>query len=105
MLSNEKYTGKVEVFKSSSSKLIDSTAPYRRHKNHGEFARHVMMEPHPAIISQEVFDAVQLEKARRTNISHSEGGATRSNTRYSAKRDAEKLVSAIRASDNQAKTN
>lgn len=41
---------------------------------------------HEAIISREQFDAVQAEKARRSNVTRNESGETkRKATRYSSK--------------------
>ena len=50
-------------------------------------AEHNMLNHHPAIISDEVFDRVQKEKARRSNVEETETGYRRKKTHYSAKRD------------------
>lgn len=41
---------------------------------------------HPAIISKEVFDAVQEEKLKRSNLVVDENGIHRSNKKYSLKK-------------------
>jgi len=64
MLSNEKYTGKVILLKS------DDTTPSYQFENH-----------HEPIISDAMFDAVQFEKEKRTNIENGK----RKSTKYSSK--------------------
>jgi len=88
LLSNEKYTGRVEIFKSFSIKQINPIAPFKTLKNNGEFAKYVMLESHPEIIPQDFFDAVQKEKTQRTNIENVGDTSKRKNTRYSSKRDS-----------------
>ena len=51
MLSNEKYTGDVELLKSGKSEV-----------------HYLASGNNPAIISKEMFEAVQIEKKRRSNI-------------------------------------
>ncbi len=51
ILSNEKYTGDVELLKSSKSEI-----------------HYLASGSHPAIISKEVFETVQKEKVRRSNV-------------------------------------
>lgn len=41
---------------------------------------------HPAIISKEMFDAVQKEKHKRSNVIVDENGTHRSNKKYSSKK-------------------
>lgn len=41
---------------------------------------------HPAIIPNEIFDAVQKEKHKRSNVIVDENGTHRSNKKYSSKR-------------------
>jgi DNA invertase Pin-like site-specific DNA recombinase len=86
LLSNEKYAGRVVLFKTYSSKRVNPVAAPRTIQNRGEFKKYVLFESHPAIISEEAFDAVQSEKLRRTNIERSNGIATRRTAKYSAKR-------------------
>ena len=88
LLSNQKYVGRAEIFKTFSTRLIDPVAPAKRKANKGEFSKCIIMESHPAIISAELFDALQTEKTRRTNITTTADGTKRAGTRYSAKRDA-----------------
>lgn len=57
MLSNEKYTGDVKLLKSGKSDVLD-----------------LLSDNNPAIISKETFEAVQIEKARRSNVMKSECG-------------------------------
>lgn len=68
ILSNEKYIGDVELFKS------DETTP-----------TYLATDNHPAIIPRNIFQAVQLEKQARTNIEESDGVRKRKHTKYSSK--------------------
>lgn len=68
MLSNEKYTGDVQLLKSSNSDV-----------------KYLLSDNNPAIISKEVFEAVQLEKASRCNIIEGKDEKKRKNTKYSLK--------------------
>lgn len=58
----------------------------KRILNKGEFQKYLAMCCHPPIISQELFDKVQLEKTRRSNIQVVDDNATRRTTHYSMKR-------------------
>lgn len=70
MLSNEKYTGDVELLKSGKSEV-----------------HYLASGSHPAIISKEVFEAVQIEKAQRSNIIKDENGTVkRKCEKYSSKK-------------------
>ena len=69
MLSNEKYTGDVKLFKSGKSDV-----------------QYMASENNPAIISKETFEAVQIEKGRRSNIVKEENGSKRKNEKYSSKK-------------------
>ena len=69
ILSNEKYTGNVELLKSSKSEV-----------------HYLASGSHPAIISKEVFEAVQMEKGRRSNIVRDENGRRRKSNKYSSKK-------------------
>ncbi|WP_155857303.1 hypothetical protein AB9D59_25980 [Blautia producta] len=40
----------------------------------------------PAIIVKEVFEAVKMEKARRSNVVRGESGSNRKNRRYNSKK-------------------
>lgn len=68
MLSNEKYTGDVELLKSSKSEI-----------------HYLASGNNPAIISKEDFEAVQTEKTRRSNVVIDENGSKRKNEKYSSK--------------------
>ena len=54
--------------------------------NKGEFQKYLAIDSHFPIISQELFDKVQLEKTRRSNIQVVDDNATRRTTHYSMKR-------------------
>ena len=69
MLSNEKYTGNVELLKSSKSEV-----------------HYLASGNNPAIISREVFEAVQTEKSRRSNVIRDENGSRRKSEKYNSKR-------------------
>jgi site-specific DNA recombinase len=69
MLSNEKYTGDVELLKSSKSEV-----------------HYLALGNNPAIISKEVFKAVQIEKVRRSNVVIDENCSKRKNDKYSSKK-------------------
>lgn len=68
MLSNEKYTGDVRLLKSGKSEV-----------------NYLASGNNPAIISKEDFEAVQAEKARRSNVVIDENGSKRKNEKYSSK--------------------
>ena len=89
MLSNEKYIGDVMVLKTYSSGFPEN----RRVPNSGNEETHPMYlveQSHEAIIDRDVFDAVQKEKIRRSNIVQDTTGTHRSTTKYSAKKSIEK---------------
>lgn len=69
MLSNEKYTGDVELLKSSKSDV-----------------HYLSSGNNPAIISKETFEAVQMEKVRRSNVVRDENGRHRKSEKYSSKK-------------------
>lgn len=69
MFSNEKYTGDVRLIKSGKSEV-----------------QYLSSDNNPAIISKEVFEVVQIEKARRINVIKSEGGNQRKNKKFSSKK-------------------
>ena len=68
MLSNEKYTGSV--------RLLDNG----KHE-----ADYLCEDNNPAIISKETFQAVQIEKIKRSNVIKDENGVLRNNKKYSSK--------------------
>ena len=59
LLSNEKYTGRVLLQKTVSTGAVQI-------ENDGLMERYLYTETHEAIISDEVFAAVQREKLKRT---------------------------------------
>lgn len=69
MLSNDKYAGNVILFKKG---------------RHSEC--YLSKKNHPAIISEETFKAVQIEKGRRSNVEVTENGVKRKSTKYSTKK-------------------
>lgn len=83
LLSNEKYCGNVMIFKTYTVKQYMPYKVKRRKKNDGKYERYYAIANHPAIISEEMFNAVQAEKARRSNVDEN---GNRTKTRYSAKR-------------------
>lgn len=68
MLSNEKYTGNV--------RLLDNG----KHDSY-----YLAEENNPAIISKETYQAVQLEKQHRSNVTEGEEGSQRKSKKYSSK--------------------
>ena len=69
MLSNEKYTGDVRLLKTGKSEV-----------------HYLATDNNPAIISKETFEAVQLERVRRSNVVVGVVGKMRKNKKYSSKR-------------------
>lgn len=69
MLSNEKYMGNVRLLKSGKSEV-----QYFAENNN------------PAIISKEMFEVVQVEKKRRSNVVKDENGSRRKSEKYSSKK-------------------
>ena len=72
MLSNEKYTGDVRLLKSGKNEV-----------------QYLSSNNNPAIVSKEVFEAVQIEKKRRSNMVKDENGWQRKNEKYSSKKKIE----------------
>lgn len=70
MLSNEKYTGDVKLLKSGKSEV-----------------HYLESGNNPAIISKEIFEAVQKERVQRSNVMRNENGAAkRKDSKYSSKK-------------------
>ena len=67
MLSNYKYTVDVKLLISGKSEVL-----------------YLSSANNPAIISKEVFEAVQIEKARRSNVIKSECGNQRKSKKFSS---------------------
>ena len=83
LLSNEKYCGNVMIFKTYTVKEYIPYKVKRSKRNNGEYDQYFATANHPAIVSEEMFAAVQEEKARRSNVDES---GKRKNSRYSVKR-------------------
>ena len=81
ILRNEKYIGNVLVMKTV-------TIVHKRVKNRGEVTSYLLEGSHPPIITREIYDAVQEEIVRRSNVDVDEttGTRTRKKTKYSSKR-------------------
>lgn len=69
MLSNEKYTGDVRLLKSGKSEV-----------------QYLSSDNNLAIIAKEVFEAVRIEKTRRSNVIKSECGNQRKSNKFSSKK-------------------
>lgn len=83
MLSNEKYIGKIILFKT-----VMVNYPYsirRDNTNSALREQYCMTNGVDAIIEESVFDAVQEEKKKRSTFSETDGGRTRRVTKYSSK--------------------
>ncbi len=81
LLGNEKYIGQALLQKTHVPNVLDQ----KQKKNNGELTKYVYENNHVGIIDIETFEAVQAEKARRTNVVSSEHGKQiRKNTRYSS---------------------
>ena len=83
MLSNEKYVGNALVFKTYSIYSPKKKRVLNKDNSHEQY---LCTNSHPAIISREMFDAVQKEKAERSNIVPDVSGTHRKSTKYSSKR-------------------
>ena len=64
MLANEKYTGNAILGKTYKLDVLSKT----RVKNVGQGTLYYVQNSHPGIITQELFDMVQVEKERRTKL-------------------------------------
>ena len=71
---DEKYTGDVELLKSSKSDV-----------------HYLSSGSHPAITFKESFEAVQIEKVRRINVVRDENGSRRKSEKYSSKKLKKRL--------------
>ncbi|HEM3654902.1 TPA: recombinase family protein [Streptococcus suis] len=68
MLSNEKYTGSVRLLDNGKHEAV-----------------YLCEDNNPAIISKQTFQAVQIEKTKRSNVIKGENGAQRKSKKYSSK--------------------
>lgn len=82
LLSNEKYSGDVLLMKSVSMGSLGS----KRVPNIGQAEKYLGLSNHPPIIDKETFEAVQKEKARRSNVMKIDGVVRRKKERYTAGR-------------------
>lgn len=63
ILTNEKYVGDILYQKTYTVDCLN----HKCKKNNGERTKYLVSNNHPAIISRDTFNAVQLERARRSN--------------------------------------
>lgn len=82
MLTNEKYIGNVLLGKTYTGQYPNN----KQKVNQGAQDQFLMKEAHAPIISSEVFDQVQEEMKRRSNIELVDGKTKRKNTHYSGKK-------------------
>ena len=82
ILTNEKYIGNVLIYKTYSNEFPNN----KRLKNNGEHIRYHAENNHPPIIDEEIFEKVQVERSRRTNIEITAEGKKRKSEKYSSKR-------------------
>ena len=81
ILTNEKYVGNVILQKTYIPDVLKQT----QKKNEGEIARYLYENNHVGIIDQAMFEAVQEERNRRTNVElNGKGKTVRKNTRFSS---------------------
>lgn len=80
LLSNEKYCGDIMLMKTFTVGGIGS----KRKRNDGQVDKYIALSNHPPIIDKEAFEAVQKEKARRSNVEKTVEGIKRKTERYSA---------------------
>lgn len=87
MASNEKYTGDVIVFKTYNEGFPQT----KRHNNCDgiKHERYLSESNNPAIITKEVFEAVQQEKLRRSNVEKNGSQIVRKSTRFSSVKHAD----------------
>lgn len=81
MLTNEKYIGNVLLCKTYTVEF-----PNNKQKiNHGEQQQFLKKGTHASIVASGVFEAVQKEMKRRSNIEIVDGKVRRKDTHYSTK--------------------
>lgn len=85
MLSNEKYTGDAIVFKTYNSLSGDTTKKIENI----QFEKYISSNNNPSIISKEIFDAVQQEKQKRSNIEKTDDGNLRKSSKFSSKSNSD----------------
>lgn len=82
LLSNEKYTGDVLLMKSVSMGALGS----KRVSNIGQADKYLNLSSHPPIIDKQIFEAVQKEKIKRSNVMEVDGVVKRREVRYTARK-------------------
>jgi DNA invertase Pin-like site-specific DNA recombinase len=81
ILTNEKYVGNVILQKT----YIPDVLKQKQKKNEGEVTRYLYENNHVGIIDQAIFEAVQKERSRRTNVElNGKGKTVRKNTRFTS---------------------
>jgi len=85
ILSNEKYTGEVMFGKTFVADYFSN----KRKANINNRQKFIVENSHPAIINKEVFDAVQSEKKRRTNVDDDNGIRQRKSIRYDSRKQSQ----------------
>ena len=80
ILTNEKYTGDV-----IARKTITSDAKGHKRVINETGDRYMLSDVFPAIITKEMFDAVQVERLHRSNMVTDENGTHRKSSHYSSK--------------------
>ena len=78
LISNEKYTGRIIVGKTVQAYGLGS----KRIKNTGQSEQYEMINSHPPIIPDEIYEKAQIEKARRTNLEKTDQGFKRKKSRF-----------------------
>ena len=82
ILTNEKYIGNVLLYKTYSREFPNN----KRIKNNGEHDQYGANNNHPPIIDEEIFEKVQSERLRRSNIEITSEGKKRKSRKYSSKK-------------------
>jgi len=81
ILGNEKYIGQALLQKT----YIENVLEGKQIKNRGEVTRYLYENNHTGIIEKEIFEKVQLEKKKRSNIAFNDKGKQiRKSIRYSS---------------------
>lgn len=81
ILTNEKYVGDIMYQKTYTVDCLN----HKSKKNNGEHTKYLVSNNHPAIISRDIFNAVQLERARRSNKSRKSDKTITAQGRYCGK--------------------
>ena len=82
ILTNEKYIGNVLLYKTFSREFPNT----KRIKNNGEHKKYCANNNRPPIIDEEIFEKVQSERLRRSNIEITSEGKKRKSRKYSSKK-------------------